>query len=61
MRRAQQLFGIRAFAVVFKAAAKAIGIGFQRVGFSADLALALFALAFSVNAGGFLGHGVSFG
>lgn len=56
----QQLFRVGAFAVVFKTAAKAVRVGFECGGFSADLALAFFTLAFPMNAGGFFSHGVSF-
>ncbi|OMP13662.1 hypothetical protein COLO4_01196 [Corchorus olitorius] len=60
MRRADDLFRIRARAVVAEAAAEAVGVAFQRAGLGADLALAGLSSALPVDGCGFLGHADSF-
>src|ERR1700679_2404076 len=57
----QQLLGIRAAPIILEAAAVAIGVGFQGVRLRADLADAILAPPFPMNARSFVSHGNSFG
>jgi hypothetical protein len=57
MRSRQDLFGVGAPAVIFKTAAKAVGVILEGTGLRAYLALSLFALTFPMHAGGFFNHG----
>ena len=53
---AQQFLGIGTAPVVFEPAAETVRIGFERTGFSADLALTLFALALPMDGCDFFSH-----
>jgi len=54
---AQKFLGVGAAPVVLEAAGEAVGVLLQRTSLGADLAVALFALAFPMDASGFFGHG----